>query len=1052
MSEIIELLDKYYKEIYNLYQSISKNDIFEINLYTFQISDNPLIFKPTLSYVEYYNLLKYLIAVSKRNNIIIENKIQLDITYTIEEKNNTITYYISIDDNTAINKYINGFKDASHKNIFIALLEQFKSGKKYISFYKKIYKDDIKPDMFDITFRKYKQIDAIQSDIVNLNNLKLDSNNIKFRLKNKLILKDNNINIQLSKNVDSLEGLNFDTAQNKNIEGINTIDENYTIKIYTNNQKGGKIKKGGSSSDTFKKMLEYSEKILKVVQSSNFIITNKQKNEVLQTYRELLNTSPKDTSIKITQVRSIEIDDLNIIYNKYAVTDKADGEHALLIIKDNKVYLITQILDVIYTGIILKNNDYTNTIFDGEMIFIKKENRHIFMVFDCLYYKNKKINENPKLYERLEKAEELIKECFVFKGQKYSGNNYNHNKTNIKDILEFYDKEIKDYFKILSKDIQIEKKLLLIRPKYFMYPIGCENNEIYQYSKLLWNIYKSIDYYPYHLDGMVYQPLEQTYYNNELPLIKWKPEENNTIDFYIEFERDPETKKIIIVNDNLLNVDEETVGLGQTTNINTTLYKICKLYVGKTTNNKEQPVLFNPSMKNINKNIYSIILPINEKNGYVYDKEGKIIQDKTVVEFAYNNDNTIESKFRWIPLKTRYDKTEQVNKFHKKYGNNEKVAEKIWYSINYPITFNDIEILSDINKYAEHKNYLLSTIAEISFKQDTYYDRNNKLLENAIQPQKNFHNMVKTTLINTYCRDDFNNGKKVDIIDVGFGNGGDLLKYFNARVKSVVGIEPSYDNIYKPGYGAIARYQREKRKKPNMFPLTVINSSFTLPFDINIQRKVIQDDSQKNILNFNKYLSSDKKYDVMCCMFAFHYFLESEQTWNQTCENINKLLKKDGYLLITCFDAHRVIDVLKKNNGIFDQSVTINNEKTMYHSIHKLFNDYKNDKDVYEYGYKINVKVYSFMNKYIAEYLVDDNFIIPELNKKCHLQLIETDYFENMYNNMKDYFLNIKDIEQKDDMRKFLDKVSSYYEDNEINDECKKITFLNRYYVFKKIN
>ncbi len=1045
MSEIIDLLDKSYNDIKKLYQDLSKDDIFEINLYTFKISDS--IFKPTLSYVEYYKLLKYLIAISKRNNLSIENKTQLDITYSIEEKNNNITYVISIDDNASINHYINAFKDGSKKNIFIALLEQFKNGRKHISLYKNIYnKNDLYPDMFNITFRKYQKVIAVYSDIVNIKNLKINPSNINFKLKNKIIVNDNNNYIQLSKNIESLEGFNFDVSQNKIIEGINTINEYYTIKVYTNKQKGGKKIKGGNV-DNLTKMLEYCEKVLKVVQSSNFIITNTQKEEVLQIYRELLHANPKDTSIKITQVRSIEIDDLNILYNKYAVTDKADGEHALLIIKDNRVYLITQILDVLYTGITLKNNDYSNTIFDGEMIFIKKENRYIFMVFDCLYYKNEKINENPKLYERLEKAEEIIKECFVFKGQKYTGNNYNHNKTNIKDILNFYNKEIPEYFKILSKDIQIEKKLLLIRPKYFMYPIGCENNEIYQYSNLLWNIYKTIDYYPYNLDGMVYQPLDQTYYNNSLPLIKWKPEENNTIDFYIEFERDPDTNKIIIVNDNLLDIDDENVELGQTTHINTSLYKICKLYVDKTINNKEQPVLFNPTLKNVNKNIYNVILRINEKDGNVYDKEGTIIQDKTVVEFAYKNDNTLESKFRWVPLKTRYDKTEQVNKYHRRYGNNEKVAEKIWYSINYPITFNDIEILADINKYAEHKNYLLSTIAEVSFKQDTYYDRNNKLLENAVQSQKDFHNMVKTTLINTYCRDDFNNNKKVDVIDVGYGEGGDLLKYFNARVKSLVGIEPVYDNIYRPGRGALARYQRLKKSKPNMFPLTVINSTFTLPLDFNIQKKVIQDDSQKNIINFNKYLNSDKQYDVMCCMFAFHYFLENEQTWMTTCENINKLLKKDGYLLITCFDAHRVSNVLKNNKDNFDQFITVNNEKMMLHSIQKLFDNYK---DIYTYGNKINVKVCSFMDTYNPEYLVDDNFIIPELNKHCGLRLIETDYFENIYNNMKDYILNIKDIEQKDDMRKFLNKISLYYNDNEINDECKKITFLNRYYVFKK--
>ena len=35
--------------------------------------------------------------------------------------------------------------------------------------------------------------------------------------------------------------------------------------------------------------------------------------------------------------------------------------------------------------------------------------------------------------------------------------------------------------------------------------------------------------------------------------------------------------------------------------------------------------------------------------------------------------------------------------------------------------------------------------------------------------------------------------------------------------------------------------------------------------------------------------------------------------------------------------------------------------------------------------------------------------------------------------------------------KEFLDRLKKYYEDNEVNKECFKITRLNRFYVFKKI-
>ena len=50
------------------------------------------------------------------------------------------------------------------------------------------------------------------------------------------------------------------------------------------------------------------------------------------------------------------------------------------------------------------------------------------------------------------------------------------------------------------------------------------------------------------------------------------------------------------------------------------------------------------------------------QDGEARDIEGNIIQDNTVVEFYYNNDPNIPDKHRWVPLRTRYDKTESVQR------------------------------------------------------------------------------------------------------------------------------------------------------------------------------------------------------------------------------------------------------------------------------------------------------------------------------------------------------------------------------------------------------
>lgn len=1039
MTELINLFKNDYKKISSITNNFSDNDIFEINLETFQISDT--LYKSTLSFYSYHKLLKYLMYLKRINNLNIINLNQLDIEYSV----NKTTYIITITNNAAINHYINILKDKSNLNIFTILLKEIQNGKKNVLFYKKEYTTDtdIKLTDFDMTVRRYKKSIVNQQDIINIQNIQINSDNLKFKLKNKLVINDENIYIQLSKVNDSSIGLTFNTITNT--ARFNPIDELYMIKVF-----GVDTKKNHFNETTFMKIFNYTEKLLKVIQTSSYIISTKTQNEVLQKYQELLDVNPAKKSLKANDVVSIEIQHMNDLTTKYAVTDKADGEHAFLIIKDTIAYIITQNLNVINTGIEV-DKKYNDTILDGERIFIKSKNKWMFMVFDCLYSCGEKTHENPILLERLKEAEKIIKNCFVTKNQKYSENNYDHKKTNIVDILKFYNKEIIEYFKILIEDLE-KTKYMLIRPKYFMFPIGCIDNEIYQYSKLLWNIYKSIDYYPYNLDGMVYQPINQSYYNPALKLIKWKPEENNTIDFYIEFERDPKTNKIMLIYDNLIDVDDDLENNDKqpTKHVSEVLYKICKLYVGHTVStHKDQPVIFNPQLHNPNHSIHIAYLPVDEHNN-VIDSEGGIIQDKSVVEFSYKNNNNIAEKYRWTPLRTRYDKTEQVNKNQIKYGNKELTAYKIWGSIHYPITFNDIEILSDMNKYYIHKNELMDSAKEYLL-DESYYNKDNEFLRGNLDIKiwGHFQNMMKTFIINTYCKPEFNNNKKVNVIDIGFGTGDDMLKYFNAEVSRLTGLEPNYNNISLPAKGAKAQYFRYRRKYPNFFPVQIINSTFTLPLDYDKQEMYIVDKSPDNKERFIKYLSNFK-YDIVSCMFSFHYFLENEQSWNNTCDNINRLLKDDGYLIITCLDAHRIEKVLKENNGKYDQYLTINNEKIPFHSIHKMFDEYQK---IYKYGNKINIKISTFMNDYISEYLVDDNFIIPELNKKCNLQLIETDYYENIYDNMKDYILTVKDVEQKENMRKFLyNQISKFYESNENIDECKKVSFLDRYYVFKKIS
>ena len=271
------------------------------------------------------------------------------------------------------------------------------------------------------------------------------------------------------------------------------------------------------------------------------------------------------------------------------------------------------------------------------------------MVFDCLT-KNSKSNcfEEEDIQKRLDNMNKVIYDCF---GDK---NTYKFNNIVTGDInkyLNFHSDELDKYLNQLNKDID-ESKDLLIRSKYFIPVLGVQDNEIYKYSKLLWNkyIYNNKITVPYDLDGLIYSPLNQRHHiaskEYKFNYYKFKPPNKNSIDFFIRFEKDPSTKEILKVYDNTIDLQSKC-------------YAVCNLYNGKFINNKEVPILFK---KESNKHLAYLFFD----NGLIKDIEGNIIKDNTVVEFYYDlNPNIKNDKFRWVPMKTRYDKTQSVIRFKK---------------------------------------------------------------------------------------------------------------------------------------------------------------------------------------------------------------------------------------------------------------------------------------------------------------------------------------------------------------------------------------------------
>jgi hypothetical protein len=364
--------------------------------------------------------------------------------------------------------------------------------------------------------------------------------------------------------------------------------------------------------------------LFKIIQQSNFIITKNISNLVLTHYKNLCNIDETATFLDTRQSVSLQIQNLEQIPDKYAVTDKADGDRYFMIIMNKHVYFINTNLIVKDSGIELKTNKYDNTIFDGEYIFIPKLNRHLYLVFDCLFVSSTDIRNETKFIKRMELANIVINDIFIFTKQiGFKKDTYKpkNNTFDLDHITNFHSTQIENFIKSLNHDIDYEKQFPLIRSKYFIDVTGAKKWEIFKYAEMLYEKYTNNPNVkcPYLLDGLIFQPLEQKYITNvedsKLSEFKWKSPKQNSIDFYIEYEKDKNTGKILTVYDN-----------SNDSLVRNKPYRICKLYVGKRIGGKEQPVLFKEE-----ETMYYAYMFLQD--GEVRDLDGNILMDKSVAEF-----------------------------------------------------------------------------------------------------------------------------------------------------------------------------------------------------------------------------------------------------------------------------------------------------------------------------------------------------------------------------------------------------------------------------------
>lgn len=848
-------------------------------------------------------------------------------------------------------------------------------------------------------------------------------------------------------------------------------EPSYEVELEIDNEKVGSL----TAYDTADKLLACIRKVIRYIISAlqgtsypiSFVEQARVKNEYMEVLFEDAWTKKEEREKRIVPKNfigpsSVTLQMVNVmntaenaaadmrapnIREGYCVTDKADGDRRLLFINgEGRMYLLTPTMDVVFTGALTENKELFNTIIDGEHIKYNKKGEYInaYAAFDIYYRAGKSVREYPFIYRETATVEDgnakyrylLLRKCVDI--------------LNPKSITEGATKSA-CHFQVRCKNF---------------YAANSEQSIFECCSAILTDIDSSL--YEYNTDGLIFTPVEQGVGGmkageaGNLSKItwglsfKWKPAEYNTIDFLVSVRKDKAGK------DEVHNIVQEGVSLSNAIQQYKTLVLRCgynrerdgfldafnellkydadKEYRRETAKDKYQPAPFIPTAPyDANAYLCNVMLH-NDGTGNMFMKteEGDYFEEHTIVEFKYEMSK--DHDWRWVPIRVRYDKTAELRQGLQNYGNSYGVANENWKSIHNPIT--------------EHMIKTGEDIPDFEFLDDVYYASRNE--ESNTRALRNFHNRyVKHMLISSVS----NRGDA--LIDMAVGKAGDLPKWIDAKLKFVFGIDVAKDNIQNSVDGACARYlinTRYSRKLPGAL-FAVGNSALNIR-----EGKAFPTDKDKMVSNavfgvgakdadtlgknvYDNYGVAAKGFNVTSCQFAIHYFFENATTFHGFMRNVVECTRLGGYFVGTCFDGLTVFNRLKNKAKDEMDEIYLGGKRVF--SVRKMYDQTGFPEDEQSLGYGIDV-YQETINQTFREYLVNFEFLKRTMenygfvlvdNKDAHNMGLPAGsamfraLFENMMRELK---IN-------------PEKAKNYGEAAKMCEEEKQISFMNRYFVFKKV-
>jgi len=747
------------------------------------------------------------------------------------------------------------------------------------------------------------------------------------------------------------------------------------------------------------------------------------------------------------------------IKKDYTITEKADGERCLLYVnKEGRVYLISNSMRVMFTGSITKNKKCFHSLLDGEFIMFGKENKRLFLyaAFDIYFFGG------------LEKEANVRKLPFVTMDETALEDKYRLT------LLQKFHQMLE--LEPVTPDASC---IFHMRVKHFE---SCDQS-IFEAASRVWEKRLHFDY---EIDGLILTPMTYGVGGNRMGEVneiegkkftwkhsfKWKPPHYNTIDFLVSTMKDKDGKDLIrnIVHDQdkVFNhvVQYKTLilmcGFDKRKHkfmnpFDDVLYdNIPKPSSGKEDEYQYEAKPFIPTVP-YHPESYLCNIPLIQGDSdslLMKTIEGDYFEDDMIVEFQYaKNDESKKGAWKWVPLRVRQDKTQQLRE-GKKSMNEYETANSNWKSIHFPVT--EEIITGAVNV----------PTGEVT---DTIYysliERNSP----HTKALRDFHNLyVKSKLIegvSNYLRNRLNIAAPI-LIDYAVGKAGDLSKWSRSKLAFVLGIDNHGDNITNSEDGACVRYLKSRQyDKDSTLKALFLEGSSALnirtessAFHSALEKDLIQSVfGQGANMNHKKYAFTHgiarDGFHISSCQFALHYFFETKNTLHTFLQNLAECTRLNGYFIGTCFDGQKVFQMLnKRDDGTLlkeNESIRIDKQGKKVFEIMKKYSSSIQDFPADEESVGLPIYVYQeSIDKMFIEYLVhfdyfkrlleDYGFVLLENSELRTIGFTEsTGSFSRLFGMMN------KEIASNPDM--FVRNAA-----NMTSDE-KYISFLNRYFIFKKV-